>query len=200
MGGGWLGGWLGWLAGLADDDVAEAGLQIGEVGGQAENRHDLGRHGDVEAVLAGKTVADTTQGVGDLAQRPVIHIQSPAPGDAALVEVEFIAPIDVIIDQRGEQIVGRSDGVDIAGEMEIDVLHGHDLGVAATGGAALDPETRSQAGLAQAHHGLLADGVKTVAEADRGGSLTLAGRSWGNRGNQDQLTVRLIGQGLDVVE
>ena len=54
---------------------------------------------------------------------------------------ERIAPIDVIVDQRGEQVVGGADGVEVAGEMEVDVLHRHDLGVAAAGRAALDAET-----------------------------------------------------------
>ena len=40
------------LAGVADDDLAQPLFQILEAGGQAEDRHDLGGHDDVEAVLA----------------------------------------------------------------------------------------------------------------------------------------------------
>lgn len=40
----------------------------------------------------------------------------------------------------GEQVVGSRDGVDVAGEVEVEGLHGDDLGVPAAGGAALDAE------------------------------------------------------------
>ena len=40
------------VAGLADLDLAEPALKIGEVVGQAEDRHDLGGHGDIEAGFA----------------------------------------------------------------------------------------------------------------------------------------------------
>ena len=44
-----------------------------------------------------------------------------------------------------EQIVRRADGVEVAGEVQVDVLHRHDLGVAAAGGAALHAERTGRA-------------------------------------------------------
>ena len=44
------------VARVADDDVAEPALEILQVHGQAEDRHDLGGDGDVEAVLAREAV------------------------------------------------------------------------------------------------------------------------------------------------
>jgi hypothetical protein len=105
----------------------------------------------------------------------------------------------VVVDQRGEQIVGGADGVDVAGEVEIDVLHRHDLGIAAAGGAALDAEAGPETRLAQAQHRLLADVVEGVGEADRGGGLSFAGRGRRDRGDQDQLAVRPVLQRLDEV-
>ena len=46
---------------VADDDVAEPLLEVDEAVGQAENRHDLGGHHDVEAVLPREAVAGTAQ-------------------------------------------------------------------------------------------------------------------------------------------
>src|SRR3990170_896455 len=86
-----------------------------------------------------------------------------APGDAADIDVERIAPIDMVVDHRREQIVGGADGMEIAGEMEVDVLHGHDLRVAAAGGAPLDAETGPKARLAHADERLLAEMVQRVA-------------------------------------
>jgi hypothetical protein len=47
------------------------------------------------------------------------------------------------LQHRREQVVRRADGVDVAREMEVEVLHGDDLGVAAARGAAFDPEDRA---------------------------------------------------------
>src|SRR3546814_2897464 len=66
----------------------------------------------------------------------------------------------MVVDQRREQVVRRSDGVKIAGEVEVDVLHRHDLGVAAAGRAALHAEARTDAGLAQTDRRLPAPAVE----------------------------------------
>ncbi len=133
------------------------------------------------------------------AQRAVVHVHDAAPHHAALVDVERVAPVDVIVEQRGEQVVGRRDGVEVAGEVQIDVLHRHDLRVTAAGRAALHAEGRTEARLAQAQHRLLADVVERVGQADRGGRLALARRRRRDRRHQDQLAVLLRLQRLDVV-
>ena len=134
------------------------------------------RHGDVEAGFAREAVGGAAERGDDLAQRPVVHVDGAAPGDAARVDVELVAPIDVIVDHRREQVVGGADGVEVAGEMEIDVLHRHDLGIAAAGRAALHAEAGAEDRLAHADDRLLADAVQRIAEPDRGRGLAFAGR------------------------
>ena len=97
-----------------------------------------------------KPFDDAAERRDDRAQRAVVHVDDAAPADAARVDAERVAPIDVIVDQRGEQIVRRADGVEVAGEVEVDVLHRHDLRIAAAGGAALDAEAGTERRLAQA--------------------------------------------------
>ena len=58
------------------------------------------------------------------------------------VDAQGVALLDVVVQHGGQQVVGRADGVEVAGEVEVDVLHGHYLGIAAAGGAALDAEHR----------------------------------------------------------
>ena len=70
---------------------------------------------------------------------------------------DLVALVDVIVDQRREQVVSQRDRGEVAGEMQVDVLHRHDLRVAAAGGAALHAEHRAQRRLAQADQRLLAD-------------------------------------------
>ena len=67
-----------------------------------------------------------------------------------------VAVVDVVVDQRGQQVVGERDRGEVAGEVQVDVLHRHDLRVAAAGRAALHAEHRAQRRLAQADHRPLA--------------------------------------------
>ena len=175
-------------------------MQIGEVGSQAEDGHDLARHGDVEASFARVAVGGPAKRGDDFAQRPVVHVDGAAPGHPARVDVELVAPIDVIVDQRREQIVGGADGVEVAGEMEIDVLHGHDLGIAAAGSASLHAETGAEARLAHADDRLLADMIERIAKTDGGGGLAFAGRRGRDGGDEDQLAVGPAGERGDIVE
>ena len=97
---------------------------------------------------------------------------------------------EVRLEHRGEQVVRGADRVDVAGEVEVQVLHRHDLRVAAARGAALDPEDRPERGLAQAEHRLAADVAEALRERDRGRRLALAGLRRRDRGDADELPVR----------
>ena len=79
----------------------------------------------------------------------VVHIQAALEEDAAGIDAQHIALLDVVVDEGAEQVVGSGDGMHIPGEVEVDVLHGYNLGVAAAGSAALDTEHRAEGGLAQ---------------------------------------------------
>jgi len=56
---------------------------------------------------------------------------------------------EVRVDERGEKVVRRGDGVKVAGEMQIDLLAGLDLREPAAGGAAFHAEDRAEGGLAE---------------------------------------------------
>jgi hypothetical protein len=62
------------------------------------------------------------------------------PEDVERVDSERIAMVQVVIDEGRCQVVRGADGVDVAGQVQVEVLHGYDLGVASAGCAALDPE------------------------------------------------------------
>ena len=117
---------------------------------------------DVEAVLTRVAVAGSTERHDDVAQRAIVHVQHALPRDPAHVYAEFVAVVDMVVEQRREQIVGELDGVEVAGEVQIDVFHRHDLGVTAAGRPALHAEYRAQAGFAQCNQRLLADPVQRV--------------------------------------
>lgn len=176
---------------IADDDVAEPPLQIFEIGGEAEDRHYLGGDGDVEPALARETVGDAAERGDHASERPVVHVHHPPPGDAADVDILFVAPVDVVVDHRRQQIVRGGDRMEIAGEMQVDVFHRHDLRITAAGRAALDAEARTERGLADADNGFLADPVQPIAEPDGGRRLALARRRRIDRSDEDQLAILL---------
>ena len=177
------------VVGIGHHHPAKAGLQVGDVGGEAQHRHDLAGHGDVEAILPGHALHPAAQAVHDAAQLAVVHVHAALPGDALDIDAQGVALLDVVVQHGRAQIVGGADGVEVAGEVKIDVLHGHHLGIAAAGGAALDTEHGAERGLPQGHQGVLAQAAHGVRQAHGGGGLALAGGGGVDGGDQDQLAV-----------
>ena len=114
------------------------------------------------------------------------------PGDGDRVDLELVAVHEVAVDHGGQQVVGGADGVDVAGEVQVEVFHGEELRVAAAGGAALDAEDRAERRLAQGQHGVDADRVHRLGETDGGDGLALAERRRGDRRDVDDLAVGLV--------
>ena len=186
------------VVGVGTHDPGQTLLQVGDAGGQAEDGHHFAGHGDIKTVLAGGAVHLAAQAVHDEAQLAVVHIHAALPGDAAGVDVQRVALLDAVVDHGGQQVVGGADGVQVPGEVQVDVLHGHHLCVAAAGCAALDAEHGAQAGLAQAEHGLFAQGVHGVGQAHAGGGLALTGGGGADGSDQDQLALlfRVVDQAV----
>ncbi len=182
--------WLA-VAGIADHDTAEPLLEIVEIARQAEYRHHFRSDGNVETVLARKSVGNAAERIDDRAQRAVVHVEHPAPGHAARIDAERVAPINMIVEQCGEQVVCRRNGMEIAGEVQVDVLHRHDLRITAAGGAAFDAERRAERRLADAQHCFFADVIERIGQAHGRRGLAFARRSRVDGGDQDQLAVGL---------
>ena len=185
------------VAGFGHDDPRQPILEVRKVTRQAEDRHHFRCRGDVEARLAGKAVGHATKVGHQVAQRPVVHVEYTRPEHAPGIDAQRIAPVDVVVEHCGQQIVGRGDGVEVAGEMQVDVGHRHDLRLAATGGAALLAKARSETGLAERDRRLLAEAVEGIAQADRGRGLALASLGRADRRHQDELARLAALQGLD---
>ena len=172
--------------------AAQTGLQIGDIRSQAQHGHDLAGDGDVEAVLPGHALHPAAKAVHHVAQLPVVHIHAALPGDLLDVDAQGVALLDVVVQHGGAEVVGRADGVEIAGEMEVDVLHGHHLGVTAAGRAALDAEHGAEGGLPQGDQGVFAKAAHGVCQTDGGGGLSLTGGSGIDGGDQHQLAVAAL--------
>src|SRR5690606_42016911 len=78
-----------------------------------------------------------------------LDVQHPGPHDAARIQSQLVAVVNVVVDQSRQQVVGGADGVDVAGEVQVDLVGGDDAGAPAAGGAALDAKHRPHGRLPQ---------------------------------------------------
>ena len=185
------------VVGVADHDLPEALLEVGDGGRQAQDRHDLRRDGDVESILAWDALGLAADAVDDMAELTVVHVDDALPSDALGVDAERVALLDVVIQHGSEQVVGSTDGMEVAGEMKVDILHGDDLGVSAAGGTALDTEDRAERGLAQRDSALDAAATQSVGQTDGRRGLALARGRWVDGSDEDELglvVARLVEQ------
>ena len=95
----------------------------------------------------------------------------------------------MVIKHSGEKVVRSADGVEIAREMKVDILHGDDLRVAAACGTALYAEHGAEGGLTQSDHNVLADLAHAVCQTDGRRGLTLACGGGGDGGHENELSV-----------
>ena len=108
-----------------------------------------------------------------------------------------VALLNVVVHRRADQVVGRGDGVHVAGEVEVDVLHRHHLGIAAPGGPALHPEHRAQRGFPQGDDAVFAQLLHGLAQPYGGGGLSLPRGGGVDGGHQHQLAVGPVAQPVD---
>ena len=175
------------VPGVGHDDAAQTLAKFGDRLGETKNRHDFGSHGDVESAFAADAVGRAAEADDDVPQGAVVHVHDPPPHDARRIDAEGVAMGQMVVEHRRQEIVGRGNRVKVAGEVEVDILHWHDLGIAATGGAAFDAKARTQGGFTQADRGALADAVQRIAQADRGRGFAFPGGRRRDGGDQDQL-------------
>src|SRR5690606_38188683 len=101
------------------DDVAKVLFKVLQVARQAQDRHYFGSNGDVETGFTRIAVRHTAERAHDRTQGAVVHVHDAAPGDAAAVDAERVAPVDVIVDQGRQQVVRRRDRVEVTGEVQV---------------------------------------------------------------------------------
>ncbi len=65
--------------GIADDDPAQAGLEVRYRSRETEYGHDLGGNGDVVAVFTRHAVLCSAQAVDQESQLPVVHVHATSP-------------------------------------------------------------------------------------------------------------------------
>ena len=182
---------------VADGDRPDPPPQVLERGRHAHDRHDLRRGDDVEPGLARDAVRRPAESGDDVSQVAVVHVDRAPPRDPVRVDAAVVAVEQVAVDERGQHVVRGRDGVEVAGEMEVDLLHGHDLRIPPAGAAALDAEDGAHRRLAEAQHDVLADLPHALRERDRRGGLALAGLRRRDGRDAHDLGVGRVGEAVD---
>ena len=178
----------------ADRHSTEARTHIGQARRQCQNRHHFRRRSNVEACLSLRPVGLWAKAADDIAQTPVVYVHYPPPHDTVGVNLQRVSLVNVRIYHRCQKVVRRRHRVHVAGHVQIELFHWHNLAVAAARGAALDSEGRALARLAYRHRRRLANVVHPLSQADRSCRFALAQGCWRNRGHQDVTCVRAISQ------
>jgi hypothetical protein len=179
---------------LRHHDPAEARTQVVQIAREGEDRHDLRCGRDDERALAGDPVGPTPEAHDRVPQLAIVDIERPRPRDRRGVDVERVAVVERCIERGRQEVVRRGHGMEVAVEVQVDVLHRDDLGVAAAVPPALDAEHRTHRRLPQAEHDALADLPEPLREGDRRRGLALARFGRRDRGGDDELAVGPGGQ------
>ena len=181
-------------AGRVDVEQREAHALLGR---QQLRVGQLGRVLDAE-------LAQAPQHDGREAARARLHVARAEPVEdlerealaAAVVGARLVEHARV--DGRGQQVVGRGDGVDVACQVQVELLHGDDLRVAAARRAALDAEGRALAWLADARDDAAAQvRAQRLAHADGRRRLALAQRRRVDARHDDVVAVARAAQALE---
>ena len=98
------------VVGVADHDLPEALLEVGDGGRQAQDRHDLRRDGDVESILAWDALGLAADAVDDMAELTVVHVDDALPSDALDVDAERVALLHDALAAREERLVVAFEG------------------------------------------------------------------------------------------
>ena len=175
------------------DHVGDTAFEVGDAGRQAEHGHQLGGRGDLETGLP-RVAALPFRPELDVPQGAVVHVQAAFQDHVVRVDAERVAVEDVVVGHGDEQVVRRADRVEIAREMQVDVLHRDDLRPAAAGRAALASEDRAKGRFADRRDDLLSASAERVGQADGRGGLAFARRGRRDRGHEHEASVRLSGK------
>ncbi|PMB72907.1 hypothetical protein BM221_000324 [Beauveria bassiana] len=124
-------------------------------------------------------------------------------GDKATVESSILLGVfmeNASLNGSSQQVVGSGDGVNVASQVHVELIHRNDLAVATTSSTALDAEGRALTRLPNVGE---SDAVEVSTQCLRnthsGSGLALAKRSGGDAGDDNIATVLAVLKALDAV-
>ncbi|GBC94220.1 hypothetical protein HRbin16_00001 [bacterium HR16] len=106
------------------------------------------------------------------------------------IEARRVTVMNMRLYHGSQQVVRRRYRVNVAGEVEVDVIRRICLRFSSACTASFDPKDRSQRRLSDTYGGSFSDPAQGVAKPDSGNRFAFTCRRWGNGGHYDELSLR----------
>ena len=179
-----------WLVILGDaqEDIIDTATKIIDACCETHDSHNLRSWRNIETRLCLDAVLISYTG-DDAAQTSIVHIHDATPKN--LLEFESLCLVleTVVVQEGSNHVVGLCDGMEIASEMEINLIHRQNLCVTATCSTTLHAEARTQRWFAKSYYSLLADLLHTQGETHGYGGLAITSLGRTDSGNEDEMMV-----------
>ena len=141
-----------WLVVLGDaqEDIIDTATKIIDACCETHDSHDFRSRSDIEACLCldAVLIADTGD---DAAETTVVYVHHAAPENLLQLETLCLVLETVVIQEGSNHVVGLCNGMEIASEMEINLIHRQNLGVTATCGTTLHAKAWTERWFAQGY-------------------------------------------------
>ena len=176
------------IFGDAQEDVIYTATKIIDACCKTHDSHDFRSRSDIETSLCldAVLIADTGD---DAAETTVVYVHHATPENLLQLETLCLVLETVVIQEGSNHVVGLCNGMEIASEMEINLIHRQNLGVTATCSTTLHAEARTQRWFAKSHYSLLANLLHTQGETYGYGGLAITSLGRTDSGNEDEMMV-----------
>ena len=154
------------VIGVGNNHSAQALFKVFDAGSKAEYSHDLGGNGNIKAVLSWHAVCNAAKAVNNISELAIIHVYTALPHNAAWINVEAIALLDMVIQHGCAEVVCSANSVEVTGKMKVDILHRNYLGISAARSATLDTKDGAQRRLSKGQHGRLSQAGQSICQTN----------------------------------
>ena len=187
-----------WLVVLGDaqKDIIDTATKIINACCETHDSHNLRSWRNIETRLCLDAVLISYTG-DDAAETTVVYVHHAAPEN--LLQLEFLCLVleTIVVQEGSNHVVSLCNGMEIASEMEINLIHRQNLGITATCSTTLHAEARSERWFAKCYYSLLANLLHTQGETYRYRSLTITSLCRADSCNKDEMVIlKLVGVNL----
>ena len=130
--------------GSSEQNVFDAATQILFILCQTENGHDFRSRSNVETALHSHAVCLGSQAGYDVTQVAVVHVEHALPQNLLHGKAFVLVLVDIVVQQSRNHVVSRSDGMEVTGEMQVDLVHREHLSISSSGSSSLHSEARAE--------------------------------------------------------
>ena len=100
-------------------------------------------------------------------QHPVVYVSHALPDNAAWVQIQFVVPHDVVVDQSSQRVVSTGQSMQVPRKVQVDVFHWYDLAVSTTSCTTLDAKNRPHGWFTHCNYGLVTKQVQSITQANQ---------------------------------